>query len=228
MPCVELHSVSPSGRQSATAQCGSIELWSWAGARYSAGDRQLGRGQRRLGVAALVLDRVVLEGLVLERLRPGRRRSRAAPTAGRAPPWPRPPPRGVSAATAATAAPRVAAAPRAAPSRRRTAGQSPGPITARTPGTARAASSDIDVRRALACGLRSTVASSWRGSAHVGRVAGRARTGGRRRSGGWSARRPRRAADRPATPGSESSSTSVQRTSDAALDHRLGLDQAGH
>ena len=35
MPCVELHRVSPSARQSATAQCVSIELCICAGARYS-------------------------------------------------------------------------------------------------------------------------------------------------------------------------------------------------
>ena len=35
MPCVELHTVSPSARQSATAQCVSIELCICAGARYS-------------------------------------------------------------------------------------------------------------------------------------------------------------------------------------------------
>ena len=69
----------------------------------------------------------------------------------------------VSAAIAATAAPPYGGSEcsTVSPSN---GGQSPGPITARTPGTARAASSDIDVRRALACGLRSTVASSWRGS----------------------------------------------------------------
>ena len=126
-------------------------------------DLDLGRRQRRVGVAALVLGRVHQEVLPLERLvdvrdepehlvRGRERRERRARRRRRCRRRQRRSRR------------RRSRGRRSAASRRRS-GPSPGPSTQRTPGTARAASRSSDVTLALACGLRRTAASSRPGSA---------------------------------------------------------------
>ena len=200
MPCVELHTRQPVGTpvgHRAVRLHRVVEL----GRRQVVGfDRQLGGGQRRLGVAALVLDRVVLEGLPLRAPGRGRRRTRAAPTRGSSAAMRLVRGLGASrAAIAATAAPPYGGSVGAAPSRRRTAGSHRGRSRRARP-----------ARRGRHPAI-SMPGARWRAgcaapSPRAGRAAARRTcsgptpTGGRRPSGGWSARRPRRAADRPATP----------------------------
>ena len=164
MPWVETHAVSSSPSQRATAACGSSGRLHVRGRLAGELDPHLGGRERRVGLAAHALERLVREALL--RRGPSRRRSGATRLVARGP--------------ARRARPRPPAAcrrRRRRPARPAHAGSavsdgSPlivngpsGPSTARTPGVARAASRSSDVTRQRAVGARSTRAWSMPGSA---------------------------------------------------------------
>ena len=69
MPCVEMWACSSSPSHCATAQCGSSACCTCAEVRVVGLDDHVGLGHAGFDVAALVLDRVLLQPLLRERLR---------------------------------------------------------------------------------------------------------------------------------------------------------------
>ena len=66
MPCVETHAVSRSPSQRATAAWGSSGVWTCAGVSQRQLDEHLGSRDRRVGIAADRLARLLGEPLLLE------------------------------------------------------------------------------------------------------------------------------------------------------------------